>query len=165
MLPSQFPECTRQVSPPALRPGQVEPFCLQQEQYFSRCGVSRERKGKNVFRHPPRSRPLCLKTNSTTNVSGSLLGARRCDFKARQTSARDILSKSGKKSSRLLAISAFATRLVRRILLYLVAKLEISVANFSFMRVLGEQNDVLEPLGRQSDRGKKPRSRLESNTT
>ena len=27
--------------------------CLQRERYFSRCGVSRERKGKNVFRHPP----------------------------------------------------------------------------------------------------------------
>ena len=44
-------------------------------------------------------------------------------------------------------------------------KLTISVDNFSFIRVLGEQKDVLEPLNRQNDRGKEPRSRLESNIT
>ena len=43
------------------------------KRYFSRCGESRERKGENVFRHPPRSRPLCLKTKFTTDVAGSLI--------------------------------------------------------------------------------------------
>ena len=33
-----------------------------------------------------------------------VLGARRCDFKARPISARDIPSKSGKRSSRVLAL-------------------------------------------------------------
>ena len=33
--------------------------CLQIERYFSRCGESRERKGENVFRHPPPARGRC----------------------------------------------------------------------------------------------------------
>ena len=61
----------------------LSPSCFQRERQFSRCGASRERKGENVFRHPSsRSTPLCRKTKFTTGAAGSLLGARRCDFKA-----------------------------------------------------------------------------------
>ena len=53
--------------------------------------TSRERKGKNVFRHPSRSRPLCRKPKSSTGVVRSLLDVRKCDSKARPTSVRDFL--------------------------------------------------------------------------
>ena len=102
-------ECPRllkrtRLSPPALRPGQDESF-LHPTRAISSRGEKGDRKGENVFRHPPpRSRPLCLKTKFTTDAAGSLFGASRCDFKARPTSARDTLPKFGTWSSRLLAL-------------------------------------------------------------
>ena len=97
LFPSWLLECTRQVPPPPFGLAKLSPSCLQRERYFSRCGAKRERKGENVLSiSPPRSRPLCRKTKFTTDAAG----ARRCDFKARPTSARDIPSKSGKRSSR-----------------------------------------------------------------
>ena len=79
-LPSQLLEGTRQLSPPPLRPGQDEPFLPPRAIFQPLCG-----KERMSFDIPPRSRPLCLKTKFTTDVAGSLLGARRCDIMARPT--------------------------------------------------------------------------------
>ena len=58
-----------------LRPfglAKLSPSCLQQEQYFSRCGKVESGKRGMSFDNHTRSRPLCLKTKFSTDVAGSL---------------------------------------------------------------------------------------------
>ena len=85
MLPSQLLEGTRQLSPPPIRPGQDEPFLPSRAIFQPLWGKPRAERGECLSTSPPRSRPLCLKTKCTTDVAGSLLGARRCDIMARPT--------------------------------------------------------------------------------
>ena len=84
MLPSQFLEGT-QLSPPLLRPGQDEPFLPSRAVFQLLWGKPRAESGECLSTSLPHSRPLCLKTKFTTDVAGSLLGARRCDIMARPT--------------------------------------------------------------------------------
>ena len=82
MLPSRLLECTRQVLPPPLRPGQVEPFLPPTRAIFQPMwGKTRAERGECLSIFLPRSRPLCRKTKFTTDAAGSLLGARRCDLR------------------------------------------------------------------------------------
>ena len=86
MLQSRLLAYIRQVSPPALRPGQVELFLPSTRAMFQPLwGKPRAERGECLSTSLSRSRPLCLKTKFTTDVAGSLLGARRCDIKARPT--------------------------------------------------------------------------------
>ena len=87
MLPSRLLERTRQMSPPALPPGQVGLFLPPTRAIFQPLWEKpRAEREECLSTFPSRSRPLCLKTKFSTDVAGSLLGARRYDFKARPTS-------------------------------------------------------------------------------
>ena len=86
MLPSRLLECTRQVSPPALPPGQVRLFLNPTRAIFQPLWEKPRAEREDCLSKLPRSRPLSLKTKFSTDVAGSLLGARRYDFKARPTS-------------------------------------------------------------------------------
>ena len=61
--------------------------CLQRERIFQplweKLRAEREKMSSDIL---PRSRPLCLKTKFSTDVAGSLLDARKYDFKGRPTS-------------------------------------------------------------------------------
>ena len=86
VLQSRLLAYVRQVSPPALRPGHVELFLLSTRAIFQPLwGLLRAERGECLSTSLSRSRPLCLETKFTTDVAGSLLGARRCDIKARPT--------------------------------------------------------------------------------
>ena len=79
-----------------LRPGQVEIYLPPTRARFQPLwGKPRGGKGRMSFDILPRSRPLCRKTKFSTDAADSLLAARRCDFKARPNSARDIPPNSG----------------------------------------------------------------------
>ena len=79
MLPSRLLECLRPFGLAKMSPS-------SESDISAAVGKAESGKGRMSFDILlSRSRPLCLKTKFTTDVAGSLFGARRCDIMARPT--------------------------------------------------------------------------------
>ena len=105
LLPSRLFECTRPVTPPPVRPGQVEPFLPPTRAIFQPLWGQNEsgKERKMSFDISPPLEAAVPQNEIYHRRCWLALVARRCDFKARPTLARDIPLKSSGRSSRVLA--------------------------------------------------------------